>query len=1256
MATATITINSNQNDGFLTGLHVVYASANALTQGTYVNWNIIVGQYYNNTNSSAYEIARGATIFDTSLLGNASVNGATAQLYLYGPGGKVINNPASTTAWSVVMQNGMPTYPHNPITATDFNRTNYSGTGASLPVSACTEGAYNNYVFNSTGLGWINTTGDTKLVWRSSRDINSIAPTPSGSAFVTEYLYYLDEQYGSEGQRPKLVINYTIGIPSLATSDVTNIGSTSAVGNHYIYNFGGSLSTITHGVCYKQYDGSVPTTANSTAGVTDNPTLLTIIPTNITGLSIGTQYSVRGFAINEAGVAYGGVINFTTISIVSPTVTLTKPVAHLSSTGVSVTGNITNLGGASATTRGFCYATATTPTTASMTAGAAGSFGTGAFTYNITGISASTLYHCRSFAINSAGVGYSSTEVHFDVESQSSTVGIKTLNPNKKVGIKQSTKFGLTASTLKSLSFIRKISIKTGLSLVRQGGLVFQRVLTALVGIKTTLGKLSLTRKFSTTLGVLSSIIKNAGIKRSLLTQVGAYTKGFWSGYNYCKIVTINPSTDGALSSYPMKLTIHRTTGVDTTSDVYVGSECAFDYSDIRFDTVEGVVLYYWVESFTDNEAIVWIEVINIPASPTTTSVRFYYGSTITSNKNNGINTFPFFDDFSSGLSKWVVDSGCSVIGEELVVQSTASVTNSAYSNTSFGTNYALRARLKSAHINTSSNVIEDVSLSSTADGHGVGVSYSSYYSAYNNTYYNLYFDGNSNIRTYVPVSGWSADTYHIQDIIRNGATNNKFYIDNLNYVSVTGVDTDSHPIRFFTVNNTAKLTVDWVLIRPYTSNEPSFGIWEPKATTAGSPFKNYLLKTYYSLNPQIGLIATKIKGFIYKFALIKMGLVTSVERLTSTIKSFTNKIGLKSDVLYDLSFIRNFNTLIEVTSNVHRSIYLTLSSALGFISNISYLHAYTLITSMGLVPSLSFNKGWGIILETILGIFSSVRRNQYAQLTTLLGLNTILDKLKLSVLFITSIGLMSTIAKIIQFNRVLHTVIAALPAFTRLSTTVLFTRITLLIEMVPKSGGRVREFITSLGIISTSNIRIGRILTTFIGIISSFNKTVALFKTFQTNIMVALVGDTRVFFEETLQTLIGVFTDFDLHFGGKVRFLSTSIGIVAEVFRNTYWEHLTTSIGVLPNLARKEGRVFVTMLGLLATTRINIGRALMLSTVLGIAAFITRRRDDIETLSTKFGMKASNLSSILFGNKRFKSLKFLDPKTSANKKLRIKK
>ena len=93
----------------------------------------------------------------------------------------------------------------------------------------------------------------------------------------------------------------------------------------------------------------------------------------------------------------------------SATITTTTATAITSATATSG-GNITSDGGAAITERGICYNTATNPTTANSKV--INGSGTGSFTANITGLTGSTTYYLRAYAINSAGTAYGN-EVSF---------------------------------------------------------------------------------------------------------------------------------------------------------------------------------------------------------------------------------------------------------------------------------------------------------------------------------------------------------------------------------------------------------------------------------------------------------------------------------------------------------------------------------------------------------------------------------------------------------------------------------------------------------------------------------------------------------------------------------------------------------------------------------------------------------------------------------------------------------------------------
>ena len=95
---------------------------------------------------------------------------------------------------------------------------------------------------------------------------------------------------------------------------------------------------------------------------------------------------------------------------VPPTVT-TQAVTNVAVTTLTGNGNITDIGLVNATRRGFCYmeGVAGDPTTANSVAYDDGSFGTGAYTKGITGLSGGTNYRVRAYAVHSGGTGYGAT-------------------------------------------------------------------------------------------------------------------------------------------------------------------------------------------------------------------------------------------------------------------------------------------------------------------------------------------------------------------------------------------------------------------------------------------------------------------------------------------------------------------------------------------------------------------------------------------------------------------------------------------------------------------------------------------------------------------------------------------------------------------------------------------------------------------------------------------------------------------------------
>jgi hypothetical protein len=184
-------------------------------------------------------------------------------------------------------------------------------------------------------------------------------------------------------------------LASVTSLTVTSISSTTAnSGGTISYDGGGAITA--RGVCWNTTP--TPTTANNK---TSDGTGAGTYSSSLTGLSPGTFYYARAYAVNSAGTAYGADITFTTLIL--PTLTTTA-ISAITSTTATSGGNITSDGGAAITERGVCWNTSGSPTIAnSKTSNGSGS---GTYSSSITGLTAGSTYYVRAYATNSIGTAY----------------------------------------------------------------------------------------------------------------------------------------------------------------------------------------------------------------------------------------------------------------------------------------------------------------------------------------------------------------------------------------------------------------------------------------------------------------------------------------------------------------------------------------------------------------------------------------------------------------------------------------------------------------------------------------------------------------------------------------------------------------------------------------------------------------------------------------------------------------------------------
>lgn len=133
-----------------------------------------------------------------------------------------------------------------------------------------------------------------------------------------------------------------------------------------------------------------------------------IFSSPVSNLLPSTTYHFQATATNAAGTSVSSDSSFTTAGPPPPPPTVpsvsTAPGATLiQDTTVTLNGYIASTGGAPITADGFDYGT----TTSYGTHVSAATVVSGAFSYALTGLTASTTYHYRATAVNSAGTGLS---------------------------------------------------------------------------------------------------------------------------------------------------------------------------------------------------------------------------------------------------------------------------------------------------------------------------------------------------------------------------------------------------------------------------------------------------------------------------------------------------------------------------------------------------------------------------------------------------------------------------------------------------------------------------------------------------------------------------------------------------------------------------------------------------------------------------------------------------------------------------------
>ena len=197
-----------------------------------------------------------------------------------------------------------------------------------------------------------------------------------------------------------------------------------------------SISDYADGVPTIEYYGVYYSTTNSNPGKGDKKVMiennrgyhgyekLKKVEVDLTGLTKNTSYYARVFVCNNYGEETGNVIEFTTKGSVT---VKTNSATNITTSSATLNGNITKgSGSVNMTKRGFVLSTTNNPTITSclkkwdQSSSAAGNYST-----SMTGLSASTKYYYRAYAVVDGNPVYGSS-VSFTTSSAQDAISIFT--------------------------------------------------------------------------------------------------------------------------------------------------------------------------------------------------------------------------------------------------------------------------------------------------------------------------------------------------------------------------------------------------------------------------------------------------------------------------------------------------------------------------------------------------------------------------------------------------------------------------------------------------------------------------------------------------------------------------------------------------------------------------------------------------------------------------------------------------------------
>ena len=287
-------------------------------------------------------------------------------------------------------------------------------------------------------------------------------------------------------------------------------------------------------------------------------------------------------------------------------------------------------------------------------------------------------------------------------------------------------------------------------------------------------------------------------------------------------------STAGAQTNYQLQLTVYKSVGVDTNTEVYLGTNVRDDFGDVRFTDTNGTTLLdYWIETLTSGvSAVIWIEIPSIPVSPSSTTIYIYYDNPAQTTTSSGTSTFI---QWHGSTDTEFVDSLVVNPNNKFVFEAKARSTDSSALGDSFGVGVGV-------------NAIWYLDSAFMVDDFNNG-----------NTKRFIIYKDNVNVDSKSAAGSWTQDQWYKVKIINN-ITSASGYLDSTQIGTdiVGSLPTETLGIYMYE-GGVHTGEQEYSFVRNYASPEPTLGATGNETTTATVPTLGSL---YSPIQRGIGYIA----------------------------------------------------------------------------------------------------------------------------------------------------------------------------------------------------------------------------------------------------------------------------------------------------------------------------------------------------------------------------------------------------------------